>query len=351
MVEVAVNKSFKENNRHFKYNFKSNTDRIVLFGPSGSGKSNLIKMIVGFMDPDEGTIKINNNTFFSDNKKKKLPIYKRRVGYLPQEYTLFPHMTVEENILYGTKINKIKINQDNYYSLLEKLELIHKLNLYPNQLSGGEKQRVAFARAILVNPDILLFDEPFSSLDKVIKDKLRDTVIDIIDETGKKAIFVTHDFEDAFILGKEVFVINNGKIIENGTANDIFNNPQFVETAKILNIKNIWKAKEFKKLFNNIHISAPFVGIKSENILINPKNTDFKIKGSPTKIRKKGTITEIEFLINNIRFISITPETNISENEIIEIGFSKDNLLFLKELENESFSSNQRKIQKNYHWK
>ena len=330
MVEVAVNKFFKKNNRHFKYNLKSNTDRIVLFGPSGSGKSNLIKMIVGFIDPDEGTIKINNNIFFSNNKKKKLPIYKRRVGYLPQEYTLFPHMTVEENILYGIKINKININHDNYYNLLEKLELNEKLDFYPEQLSGGEKQRVAFARAILVNPDILLFDEPFSSLDKVIKDKLRDTVIDIIDETGKKAIFVTHDFEDAFILGKEVFVINNGKIIENGSANEIFNRPKFVETAKILNIKNIWNREDFYEILDDINIPTPFVGIKPENILINPNNTDFKLKVKIGKIRKKGVITEIEFVTDNIKFISVIPEANVSENEIVKIGFSKNNLLFLK---------------------
>ncbi len=330
MVEVAVNKFFKKNNRHFKYNLKSNTDRIVLFGPSGSGKSNLIKMIVGFIDPDEGTIKINNNIFFSNNKKKKLPIYKRRVGYLPQEYTLFPHMTVEKNILYGIKINKININHDNYYNLLEKLELIEKLDFYPEQLSGGEKQRVAFARAILVNPDILLFDEPFSSLDKVIKDKLRDTVIDIIDETGKKAIFVTHDFEDAFILGKEVFVINNGKIIENGSANEIFNRPKFVETAKILNIKNIWNREDFYEILDDINIPTPFVGIKPENILINPNNTDFKLKVKIGKIRKKGVITEIEFVTDNIKFISVIPEANVSENEIVKIGFSKNNLLFLK---------------------
>ena len=277
MIEVSVKKSFSKIHS-LQYDFNTSSDRVVLFGPSGSGKSSLIKMIAGLIDPDEGIIKVNNSTYF-EGKRKKIPVYKRRVGYLPQEYTLFPHMNVEENILYGVKINKIKIDEGRYWQLLEKLELSDKLRFYPDQLSGGEKQRVAFARAILVNPDILLFDEPFSSLDKVIREKLRDIVIDIIDETGKKAIFVTHDFEDAFVLGKEVFIVFNGRIIERGSAEKIFNSPEYVETAKILNIKNIWKTSDFPSIVDN---NFKFVGIKPENVFIDNKKYDFKF---PTVVK------------------------------------------------------------------
>ncbi len=330
MIEVAVKKNFKNNN-YFEYNFKTDADKIVLFGPSGSGKSNLIKMIVGLIDPDEGRIKVNGNVYF-DEKGRKLPIYKRRIGYLPQEYTLFPHMNIEENILYGAKRHKIKINNKQYNELLNKLELVNKLFLYPHQLSGGEKQRVAFARAILINPDLLLFDEPFSSLDKVIRDKLRDTVIDIIDETGKNAVFVTHDFEDAFIMGKEVFVINNGRIIEHGSADKIFNHPEYLETAKILNIRNIWKKNDFIKIFN-IHpnINENFIAVKEENIFINPDFECIKVKAKVKKVKRKGLHYEIVLQNGDLKIISVKPEINLSQDEFIEIGFLEKDLLFLKE--------------------
>ncbi len=327
MIEVSVKKSFN-NRKSFEYRLKSNSSRIVLFGPSGSGKSNLIKMIVGFLNPDEGVIRVNGNTYYEH--KKNLPVYKRRVGYLPQEYTLFPHMTVEENILYGVKINKIKLNMNNYYNLLNKLELSDKLDLYPDQLSGGERQRVALMRALIINPNILLFDEPFSSLDKVIKERLRDLVVDIIDETGKKAIFVTHDFEDAFVLGKEVFIVYDGRIIESGTADEIFNNPKFVETAKILNIKNIWQSKELQFL-ENFKSKSPYVAVKPENIGINPNNSDFTFKAKVKKIRKKGAFEEIEFEVQNLTIFSTHPDSNLKKGDITIIGFSYKDLIFLEE--------------------
>ena len=335
MIEVAVKKSFK-NNKIFQYNLKTNNEKVVLFGPSGSGKSNLIKMIVGLIDPDEGKIKINNNIFF-ESKFKKLPIYKRRVGYLPQEYTLFPHMTVEENILYGTKINKIKFDREKYNELLEKLELVDKLYLYPDSLSGGEKQRVALLRALMINPDILLFDEPFSSLDKVIKEKLRDTVVDIIDETEKKAIFVTHDLEDAYILGEEVFIVYNGKIIENGTADEVFNRPKFVETAKIINIKNIWKREIFESVFSLSNINSEFLAIKHENIILNPENYHYNFEAEIEKIKTKGMFIELQLKFKNLTLYSLQPKfklnaDNIKEGKKIKIGFNENSFIKLKSL-------------------
>ncbi len=330
MIEVAIKKSFK-NNSSFIYNFETDSDKIVLFGPSGSGKSNLIKMIVGIIDPDEGRIKVNGNIYF-DGKSNKLPIYKRRIGYLPQEYTLFPHMNIEENILYGVKINKIKINNKKYNELLDKLELVDKLFLYPHQLSGGEKQRVAFARAILINPDLLLFDEPFSSLDKVIKEKLRDTVIDIIDETGKNAVFVTHDFEDAFVMGKEVFVIYNGRIIEHGSAYKVFNHPEYLETARMLNIKNIWDKDKFKKVFNLQDIKKNFIAVKEENIFINPEFECIKVKAKVRKIKRKGLYNEIILQSRDLEITAIKPEVNLSQGELVEVGFLEKDLVFLDEM-------------------
>ncbi len=333
MINVAIKKSFKDS-KTFKYEFHSSSQRIVLFGPSGSGKTNLIKMIAGFLKPDEGIIEVNGKIFFKKNEKN-LPIYKRNIGYLPQEYTLFPHMTVEENILYGVKIKNIKLNKKFYLNLLEKFNLFSKLNYYPNQLSGGEKQRVAFVRAILTNPNLFLFDEPFSSLDKAIKEKLRDAVIDILDEFSTKAIFVTHDFEDAFILGKEVFIIYNGQIIERGTADKIFNHPEYLETAKMVNFKNIFKVNEFAKIVKKeIKISQKFLGIKPENITFEKSNNSIPIKVKLKSLKKIGLIYEYTFLTeNNKKLISISPELKNSEKVYVNLN----SLVPLKELENENF--------------
>ncbi|MBZ4643582.1 MAG: molybdate transporter, ATP-binding protein [Deferribacteraceae bacterium] len=310
MIEIGVEKRFKKLN--FSYELKTKSNKIVLFGPSGAGKSNLLKMIAGFYPPDTGIIKVADRVLFDSNKNVNLPIFHRNIGYLPQEYTLFPNMTVRENIEYAVKQKHLKIDDKIYSEILELLEIKEKLNDKPSTLSGGQKQRVAIARAIFSRPDILLFDEPFSALDKPIKEKLIDTLMKLIDNLVKfnfdsevKSIFVTHSIEDAYLLGEEIAIVYNGKIIETGKAKEIFDTPQFLETALLLNFKNIFEINE--QFMERIPILKNFkdknyFGIRPENVMIlrddaSKNGRENLLEGYVERIKLFGSFAEINMVI------------------------------------------------------
>jgi molybdate transport system ATP-binding protein len=338
MLELSVSKKFNKNPQLFSYNIVSDAKRMVLFGPSGSGKTSLLKMIAGFYNPDYGTIKFNNKIFFS--KKNKTPIYKRKIGYIPQEYTLFPHMSVKENILYGVKINKLHFDKAKFSYLLKKLNLQNKMNFFPNELSGGEKQRVALARALMVNPDILLLDEPFSALDKPMRDSLKEMVIELLDFSDTKAIFVTHDSEDAYDFGHEIYIVFKGQIIEHGSRDKVFQKPDFMETAQLLNFKNIWTKKDFFSAFPSFNLyesNSDFLSIKPEYIDISKKSSGFKnnFTAKIVKIKKLHSFDEIISAAGGITITSIFPKEKtekmeLKNNDFVNLCFSQENIIPLK---------------------
>lgn len=176
---------------------------IALFGPSGSGKTMTIKTISGLEIPDSGTIILNENTLYDSENKINQPPQKRKVGYLPQNYALFPHMTLYENIIYGLK-------SKNENSIKEAIELLNRMDLekyknqYPDNLSGGQQQRAALIRAILTKPEVLLLDEPFSSVDAFLRKKLRQEIKVFLNETNLPIVIVTHDPFDIEDLGARV---------------------------------------------------------------------------------------------------------------------------------------------------
>jgi len=226
---IKINISKKLGGKYFSYKFESDKKRIVIFGPSGAGKSNLIKMIIGFYPPDDGVIEVEDRVFFNSNKKVNIPVNKRNIGYVPQEYTLFPHLNIKENILYGVKVKGQDVDSDLYQFLVSSLEIEHLLDRYPHDLSGGEKQRVAIARSFIVKPSLLIFDEPFSSLDKPIKEKLINMIELLFNKIEIPSIFITHDIDDAFLLGDDVVIIYKGKVLEYGEKDRIFSKPIFYE--------------------------------------------------------------------------------------------------------------------------
>lgn len=192
-------------------------DVCAIVGESGSGKTTLVRLIAGLERPDEGSISLNGKVIASD--KKFVQPEKRKIGLVFQEYALFPHLTIEENILYG--ISKLKNKKKRAQEMLDLVGLSDLGKRYPHQLSGGQQQRVALARALAPEPSLLILDEPFSNLDAMLRMQLRNEVFDIIKKTGVTVLFVTHDTQDALSVADEIMILQNGKVIQKDAAETI----------------------------------------------------------------------------------------------------------------------------------
>ena len=221
--------------------FELKKKRLGILGPSGCGKSMTLKSIAGIVTPEEGIVILKTNeetTYFDSNKKINLKPQKRNVGYLFQNYALFPNMTVEENIGIGVP------KEDNEKTVSEMIKRFHLEGLekrYPRQLSGGQQQRVALARILAYGPDVILLDEPFSAMDTFLKDQLRIELANSLNDFDGFSIMVTHDRDEAFQFCDELIILDKGKIIAKGDTYDIFENPRRVEVAKLTGCKNISK--------------------------------------------------------------------------------------------------------------
>lgn len=188
--------------------FSIKQDIVVLFGPSGSGKTTILNSIAGLVHPDSGKIKLNDAVFFEEGKKP-LPVQKRNIGYLFQDYALFPHMTVSQNVRYGLKAgHELRLDP-----LLSTVGIDQLMQKYPHQLSGGQKQRVALVRALATEPDILLLDEPLSALDADTRRQCQDELLRLHQMWNIPFLLVTHDREEAEKLADVILMIENGALV------------------------------------------------------------------------------------------------------------------------------------------
>ncbi|NMM64840.1 ATP-binding cassette domain-containing protein [Clostridium sp. P21] len=194
-------------------NFSINKEVLVIQGHSGSGKTTILDCISGLKAPETGEISIGNKTIFSSEKNINMRIKDRNVGYVFQNYALFPHMTIEKNILFGLECKSLK--DTNYIKHIMKVfNIDHLKKRYPKQISGGEKQRVALARALSIKPDVLLLDEPFSALDVETKSIVYEEFLQLKKLYSIDIILVTHNPEEARLLGDKIIHISYGKIKE-----------------------------------------------------------------------------------------------------------------------------------------
>ncbi len=195
---------------HFMVNvqFSIKKEIAVLFGPSGSGKTTILNCIAGLSKMNDGYITLNDRTL-NENGKVLIPVQERKIGYVFQDYALFPHKTVWENITYGMK--QEKFTRD----LVDELNITHLLNQYPHEISGGEKQRTALIRALATEPEILLLDEPFSALDAKAKQTSYEQLLRIQKRWKIPIILVTHNLEEVNLLADKVFYIENGVLVQN----------------------------------------------------------------------------------------------------------------------------------------
>lgn len=220
LIEVDIGKTLTSRGRSFSLGvaFASDDNAVVLFGPSGSGKTLTLQSIAGLIKPDLGRIAIRRRVLFDAKIGIDLPPRERRMGYLFQDYALFPHMSVEDNVGYGRKRiwqwRLSKKDRRDVFALLDTLEIGHLAKSFPADLSGGQKQRVALARALMTNPDLLLLDEPFSALDILLRARLRKELLDILARFRVPMIMITHDPEDIKVFAETVVTYEAGRVCE-----------------------------------------------------------------------------------------------------------------------------------------
>jgi ABC-type Fe3+/spermidine/putrescine transport system ATPase subunit len=211
----------------------------TLLGPSGCGKTTLLRLIAGFVEPDEG------NIILGGKEITNMPAEKRKIGMVFQNYALFPHMNVYENIAYGLAAAK-KRRKDIEIRVMEYLEIVNLSGYATRQvseLSGGEQQRVALARALIMEPQVLLLDEPLSNLDAKLKHKMRQELKAIQKQLGITTIFVTHDQQEALMISDRIAVFNQGKCLQVGTPNEVYQKPINRFVASFIGETN-WFEKE-----------------------------------------------------------------------------------------------------------
>jgi len=209
---------------------------LTVLGPSGCGKTTLLRMIAGLERPDEGRVLIDGIEVSSPNKM--VPPFKRKLSMIFQDLALWPHMTVKGNIKFVMEKNLTKdILREEIHEILEKVKLIGFNNRYPHQLSGGEKQRLAIARALASRPAYLLMDEPFSNLDSLLKEELQNVVIKLKKDSQIGIIYVTHNIDEALILANRIAIMNKGRIEQMGTKDELLSNPKNEFVKRFLRVK------------------------------------------------------------------------------------------------------------------
>jgi molybdopterin-binding protein len=220
----------------------SDGDYYIILGPSGSGKTQILEILAGLIDQDEGSIIVDDEDITGTK------IQSRPFGLVFQDYAIFPHMSVRENISYAIRLKGYGSRQISSQVVVqaEAMEIGHLLNRMPKTLSGGELQRVALARTLIRKPKYLLLDEPLASLDVSLRQGLR-SLLKGINNEGQTIVHVTHDYEEALVLANKVAVINQGRIVQSGSADEVFHNPGSEFVARFTGVKNYFTARLYRE--------------------------------------------------------------------------------------------------------
>ncbi len=278
---------------------------LILFGPSGSGKTTLLRCLAGLERPERGCIRFISRPWFDAEQAIDVPPQERAVGYMPQEYALFPTYSVAGNIGYGLG----GLNTDERHRRIAEVLALLKLQgleqLTPRQLSGGQQQRVALARTIARRPQLLLLDEPLSALDAPTRMQLRGELRHLLKELAIPSVVVTHDWEEALALGDRMAVINAGRVLQEGTPQEVFNRPKNAEVVRIVGMETALEGRVRESLDGlatvdvagvMLHALAEegigpdvFVCIRAEDIVLDKGGTG----ATSARNRLQGRVTEV----------------------------------------------------------
>ena len=292
--------------------FKTNYLRTAVFGPSGSGKSTLLNCLSGFLNPDQGFIQINGTAVFSSIDKINVPPNKRRLGYILQNPSLFPHMNVKQNIYYALNITPFNLRRFDIEKIIDLLEIKNILDKNINSISGGQAQRVALARTLATSPTLLLLDEPWTGLEKRLISTIIDYIKTISNEFNLPLFFVSHDIHDVNTIANQVVVLNQGKISSIIDPTSLLMENQNTEKYTKPNIINKIKAKVKVPITSS---NASLLSIGEIEIACSPLNLNSGDEVTIILNSKDIIISKEE--INNLAVENMIPVTidNINHNK------------------------------------
>lgn len=351
MFDVQINKltkKFEDNVAVNGIDFKINSGEFFsILGPSGCGKTTTLRMIAGFVMPTAGEIFIGNNDITFQAPEK------RNIGFVFQNYAIFPHMNVFENISFGLKMRNIDQKQINekVKIALEQVNLIGYETRYQRELSGGEQQRVALARVLVTEPQILLLDEPLSALDKKLREEMKIWIKELQKKLKITTVYVTHDQSEALTMSDRIAIMNKGNISQIGTPDDIYEKPQntfvadFIGTSNFINLKLINSSSGKSKVsFSDIEfeidgdLNDNFKCIlRPEHLFINPTNKSelVSVNARIKIISYQGSLIKYIVEVNEqtltAEFSNSMNLNRLKEGDNVTVGFNPNSLVIIKD--------------------
>ena len=288
---------------------------VVVLGPSGCGKSTLLTAISGLKEPDKGQISFGETCFFNQQDQINIPAEQRNIGFVFQSYALWPHMTIAQNIAFPLQIRKANKKQIQS-RVAEMLKIVHMSGYedrYPGSLSGGEKQRIALARSLVYQPSLLLLDEPLANLDAHLKVSLIREIKDIQRSLGVTAIYVTHDQNEAFEIADRIVIMNEGKIMQQGSPWEVYHQSANLFVADFIGKNNIFETscKAFPRFLGKCGAKRA-VTIRPEDIEVNGCGSH---RGVIEQISFKGDRVEYAIASGGVTFLAYS-----SNNELYSVG-------------------------------
>jgi len=237
LLQVSLRKRLREFDLDLSFAVQPK-ETLVIIGPSGAGKTTILGQISGLLSPDEGRIAVGDRVLYDSSQRINVPPERRHLGYVLQDYALFPHLTVRQNVSYGMSARRVPADtiQHRADEVMEMLGISALAELKPGRISGGERQRVALARAIAVGGEVLLLDEPLAALDAQTRQSARGDLRRIIHSVGAAAVFVTHDYVDALAFGDTICVMDRGRVVQMGTQQDLLLRPKARFVAEFMGV-------------------------------------------------------------------------------------------------------------------
>ncbi len=350
MLDARIKKRFGSGNGHtltLDVQVKAGGGITVLFGPSGAGKTSVLRAITGILTPDEGRITLGDDTYFDSASGISLPMQQRKVGYVFQNHALFPHLTAEQNVLYGLRAESRHAARERVQELFSMMGISKTAGRYPSRLSGGEQQRVALARALATDPLIMLLDEPLSAVDMATRSRLLEEISALQRRSGIPFVYVTHNHSEAVRLGDSMVVLNEGKVVQEGIPLEIFNSPQTASVARIVGAENLFvgsilhhrsedglttveiKSCRLEVPFNGLPIGSHVtIAIRSEDIIVSREHlTQISARNVLRGIIKHiiKDVDKMELVV----FCGIDFKVSITPGAVRQLGLEAGSTVFL----------------------